>query len=505
MTSFTHKTLDNDPLGQDSVWVFAILSPVLFGIVFVFALFSDFLPTYLGAYADQRFLQAAVMLGVSLVCLRSVSPSSSFTDLWLGIRPVLPIVAGFILLAVPFANNPYNWVEPGLFSLFFFTFAVLGWRIVERSAVGVVTNLFIFLAAVACFLYAAMTMTVYLFAIIDRFASLTDIIPWGFVNMRYWSHLATWLLPLLPLAAQVGPLAQKRKWRWGVGFAAAIWWWVVFMTMARGTMISFFVACLIVGLVFRKQILAWLRIFLSHLLLGLIAWAVLSVVIPGLLFEEVAVRSLHAGSAGRLPLWQEAWIMSLANFPWGQGPQSWLTHELILSTDSVPKRFGHPHNMYLMWAAEYGWLLVFCLLFLVCVVFKKLFNRLEAVRGSVGQASTLAAFSVASIAGFAHAGVSAVFIVPASMLVGLCVLGLYWALLLERKVPAKRAAETGQKEQAWIFHGLFLALLVAGAIWTCDVWRYHQAMVEDLVGYEQGPAVGTFPRFWFHGNFPRPD
>ncbi|MCS5563797.1 MAG: hypothetical protein NZ728_06080, partial [Oleiphilaceae bacterium] len=71
MASFAHKALDNDSLRQDSAWLVAILSPLLFSIVFVFALFSDFLPTYLGAYADQRFLQAAVMLGVSLACLRS--------------------------------------------------------------------------------------------------------------------------------------------------------------------------------------------------------------------------------------------------------------------------------------------------------------------------------------------------------------------------------------------------------------------------------------------------
>jgi hypothetical protein len=56
--------------------------------------------------------------------------------------------------------------------------------------------------------YGAATITVYLFAMSDRVTSLSDYILCGFVSIRYWSHTDTWLLPLLPLAVLVEPLAK---------------------------------------------------------------------------------------------------------------------------------------------------------------------------------------------------------------------------------------------------------------------------------------------------------
>ena len=504
MASFTQKLSGEEARKGKMPLVPCLLLTMLFIIIFLSTLFSDFLPTAFGAYSDQRFLQVAVLPCVLMLAFAPVKSCPSIKGLLSDTWPVFFVAVMFVICALPFASNTFNWVEPGLFAFYFLAFSVLGWRLRAGDLTDIAVKLFVCIATVACFFYAAMTITVYLFALTDRFASLTDIIPWGFVNMRYWSHIATWVLPILPLAVMVGPLAEKKKWHWCVGFSAAIWWWVVFMTTARGTLMSLALASVVALLVFGKQLLPWLKVFFKFLLFGIAAWALLSVAIPSLIFDEVTVRTLHAGNAGRFLLWKEAWLMSLLNFPWGLGPQSWLTHELNTELGALPGRFGHPHNMYLLWAAEYGWMLVGAFLALIFLVLKKLVFQAKSARASSTDASPLVAFTIASMAGFAHAGVSAVFIVPGSMLVGFCILGIFWSLIH----GGKRHFSVGSGEQCWKSKGVVYCLLlsgvmVGGVLWSGEVWRYHQAMEADLVQYEQEPNAGKYPRFWFHGNFPR--
>lgn len=487
------------------VFSHAFLVP-LFCSIFLSALFSDFIPTAFGAYADQRFFQCLLMVVVIVASLLWSDITVADEELVVSIWPNLLIAAGFLVLSVPYAFSAFNWVEPGLFAIYFLAFAVLGWRIRGLDISRYAVELFVIVAAIACFFYAAMTMTVYLFAITDRFSELTDVIPWGFVNMRYWSHLATWLLPIMPLALLVGPFADNRKWQWCVSFSAAIWWWMVFMTTARGTMLGLALAVVVAILFFGKMLIPWARIFGRFILFGGIAWVLLSVLIPSFVFEEVTVRSLHSDSSGRLPLWREAWLMSFQNFPWGLGPQSWLTHESISGQDQLKIKLGHPHNMYLMWAAEYGWLVIAAIFVLVMRFIKNLLVRAGQLRFDPAESPTgLVALTVSAVAGMIHAGVSAVFIVPASMLVGLCVLSLFWALstpsadVVSPSDPTKTEGLRGS-----VFRMTLAAVVLsAGALWVKEVWDYHQAMEADLVRYEQGSYAPFFPRFWFHGNFPR--
>lgn len=487
------------------VFYCAFLLP-LFCAIFLFSLFSDFIPTAFGSYADQRFFQCGLLVVVLTVGLAWPGEVSIGRGLVAGNWPSFLIAAGFLLLSLPFSSSPFHWAERGLFAIYFLAFAILGWRIRELGASRYAVELFIFVAAVACFFYAAMTITVYLFAVTDRFADLSNVIPWGFVNMRYWSHLATWLLPVFPLALLVGPFARNRKWRRCVSFTAAIWWWMVFLTAARGTMLSLALATIVTLLVFGREIVPWAKIFCRFIVFGAVAWVVLSLLVPSIVFEEVVIRSIRSDSSGRFPLWWEAWLMSLQSFPWGQGPQSWLTHELISGQDQLKKRLGHPHNMYLMWAAEYGWMLVAAIFVLVIHSLKDVTLRAKELRSdSVVPPPLLIAFSVSSMAGVLHAGLSAVFIVPASMLVGLCILSLFGAL----SKPEIRVMPPSCPPKTRVFEGSafrmisIAAVLVGGVYWVQEVWDYHKAMEADLVIYEQGPSAFYFPRFWFHGNFPR--
>lgn len=506
MTSVTLKWCGFRPTSRSAhLFLFMLLLPAFISVVLI-SLFSDFMPTLFGAYADQRFFQLGLLLVTTLAALLWVPQSYSGLKLLSDNWAALQVSAAFLVLAIPNSSGEHAWIEPGMYSLYFITFVVLGWQICEQLVSRPAAVMLVHVMAVACFFYAAMTITVYLFAIVDGFSTLTDIIPWGFVSMRYWSHIATWMLPTLPLALMYSTLNKSKFWRIGIGFTAGIWWWMIFMTTARGSMLSLALACAVVYVLYGRAVFPWLMISLRFIVFGGLAWLLLSLAIPSIVFEELAVRSLHVGSSGRMPLWFEAWHLSLQHFPFGMGPQSWITHEIITNNLPANSRLGHPHNMYLMWAAEYGWLLVAAIVVLLAATLRNLGIKARQVRaGAHEYPDVLIAFTASAVAGLVHAGFSAVFIVPASMLVGVLVLSVFWALSLQEPHRSETISKRGRHSgyPGAIQLALACAIAVGGVVLFKDVWGYHQAMAADLHQYEEGSNGAYWPRFWFHGNFPR--
>lgn len=483
------------------------LLPVFIAVILI-SLFFDFMPTVFGAYSDQRFFQLGLLLVSAVVALVWAPSTGESQRLISSNWPVFLVSAAFLLLTTPNSSGEHAWVEPGMYALYFVSFALVGWRIHEQGLSHSAAVALVYVATIGCFFYAAMTMTVYLFAIADEFSELTDIIPWGFVNMRYWGHIATWFLPILPLALMYGSFSKNRLWHIGVSFTAAIWWWMIFMTTARGSMLSIALAGFVACLLFGRAVFPWLTISFRFIVFGGLAWLLFSFAIPSIGAEEVTVRVIKAGSSGRIPLWLEAWYMSLQHFPFGMGAQSWITHQAISEGFPSSTRLGHPHNMYLMWAAEYGWLLLVTVGILIAMTLSNLVTKAVQVRAcAYKQPEVLIAFTASAVAGFAHAGLSAVFIVPASMLVGFLLLMVFWALNL----PDDGSVESLSKRDApYVYRNglsilLVIVIVAGGFIWFKQVWVYHQAMLADLSWYEESPGAAYWPRFWFHGNFPRPE
>lgn len=199
--------------------------------------------------------------------------------------------------------------------------------------------------------------------------------------------------------------------------------------------------------------------------------------------------------------------MSLQNFPWGMGSQSWLTHSVLSKEYMSAKTLGHPHNMYLLWAAEYGWALLGLVAVLMVVTLKRLLALRNMIEfGSQQHALLIVAFTASCLAGISHAGISAVFLVPASMAVAVLVFGVFWALISTPtdNAPIPKVLTNGvTSRQARPKLVVAFLVLVAGVAWLQEVWRYHEAMEADLVIYAESPNAPLLPRFWLHGYFPR--
>lgn len=483
-----------DRLCKGALWALTVM-------VFVSVLFADFFPLPLGAYASQRFLLAG-LLALAVIISGALW---MYRHGWIAVQRVWPailVAASFLLLTLPFRNMPYAWVEPGMYAAFLFGFVLAGsvlaaWAKKYDGLVGVV-----YVGSIAAAFYGGATITVYLFALSDQVSNLSNFIPWGFVNIRYWSHIATWLIPLLPLAVLVGPLKTQRLWRFFVALGAALWWWIIFLSSSRGSMLGLAFGVLFVAVAIGRPAQPWLKIFLRYLAYGVLVWLLLSVFVPSLLLDEVTLRTLKTDSSGRMPLFIEAWQMSQVNFPFGLGSQSWLTHEILSEQYQRSSKFGHPHNMYLMWAAEYGWLLIAALLTLVGQAIRLFLLRRAEIRSGENTelGLPLAAFTASVAAASLHAGVSAVFMAPGSMLVGFLVLSVFWSLITPAALPT--ASGSPRKRQLASVLFAFLVCLPC-AYWLKSIAEYHADMVQDEVFYYENVPAGTLPRFWFHGNYPR--
>ena len=477
------------------------LVSLLTATVFVSVLFADLLLLPVGSYAFQRFVQvcllAIVCSGAGALYISRYGIEST-KQLW----PMLIVSSSFVLLALPFRESPYAWVEPGLYAAFFFGFVAIGNLASSETTKHQWAVILVYCAVVAVAFYGATTIMVYLFALSDEVSQLSAFIPWGFVNIRYWSHIATWLMPLLPLAVLIGPLQNQRLWRFFCALGAAMWWWVIFLSTARGSMLGLIFGLLIAVAFIGRPSLPWVKVFVFYLGYGVLAWLLFSVLLPSVLLDEVTVRTLEVTSDGRMPLFVEAWRMSLENFPFGMGPQAWLTHKTLTNEYLQSSKFGHPHNMYLMWAAEYGWLMIGALLALVVQTIRLFWLRRLEFRSEKQSrnALILAGFTASVSAALLHAGASSVFIAPGSMLVGFLVLCVFWAFLLPTKVVSP---QQGGGSRA-VFAIAFISIGFLASLWLREVVNYYEAMLEDRNYHFETAPYGTPPRFWHYGMFPRP-
>ncbi|WP_417547080.1 O-antigen ligase family protein [Marinobacter segnicrescens] len=470
-------------------------------------LISDLMPTPLGGYADQRFLLvllSGLLVTGSILTLLNQSQLRG-CSLVSELLPFTMFSVSFLLLTVPFASQSYLWVEPGMYGFYFLAVGCTGVALARVDAAFGYTCFLILLVASGCALYGAMSINVYLFALLDGVTDLVDFLPWGFVNIRYWSHAATWLVPLLPLAVLVGPMKKHSLWRALVALGAGLWWWLLFLSAARGSVLGVLFGAVLVFLTVGRQSLPWVKVFVQYLVTGVLIWLVLSVLIPSFLAEEAQIRAISSDSSGRIPLFVEAWQMSLYNFPFGMGPQSWLTHDVLTSVYRESKKFGHPHNMYLMWAAEYGWLLMGFLAIVVLQAVRGFWRQRNVFREEGGENLLLLTGFTASVsAALFHAGVSAVFIAPGSMLIGLFVLIGFWALIQPAPTLSKEVG-SGKTMLTYKLVAILLATIVAAAwvAWAREVAIYYSDMRSDESFYQEQGGGGIYPRFWFHGNFPR--
>lgn len=477
-------------------------------ISFFIVLFPDYITLPLGGYATQRFalvILCGFLLLISFLFLAIKGFFENFSGL-LVFSPTLVLILGLLLAPVIDVTNRYAWVEPGMYSFYFLSVFMFGILLVVSGLREFYFFVFFTVSGIFFSVYGLISICLYSLVTLGGVGHFKDFIPLGFANVRYWSHVATWCIPLIPVSLCFSPLKGSRCWQVVAFIGLAIWWWMLFVTASRGAILGIIFGVTFVGLLFGRNAMSWIKLCFFGFLIGVLLWLVMSVIFLWVSPEDAYSSKIKMDSSGRIALFFEAWSMSLKEFPFGMGAQSWLTHDVITASYENGKKFAHPHNMYLMWAAEYGWFAVGLMSILVMQAIRSFFlcrSQLYAKEDSEKQL-LLAGFTASVSAALLHAGVSAIFMAPASMLIGVWVLSGFWSIVKSEMtvfIP-RNFSLRGHKFKISCMAGGAGVIAVLWLLWANEVKDYYNAMRSDELSYDL-MEKGVQPRFWLHGDFPR--
>ena len=466
----------------------------LWAVILLFTLLLSLLP-YLSAghYQHSRLALAWLFVCIAGPALWSTHYLHLKNN---GIAWALLFSISLIPASLLFPNGTVTWIEPYQFSAFIIGVTCFGAWLASTQRLPQALVQFVMLLHIFAFIYAVVSIYTYIFAMLDQVQRLDQFLPWGFINIRYWSQVASWTLPILPLSLLITPLKQYTSWRLSLYFTLTVWFWILTLSVARGSGVGLICAVLITTLIFRRSCLPWLKIFLTGAVAGFLCWLLLSVWLPSLLFDSSELRNATLTSSGRIPLWKEAWAMSWENFPLGMGPFSWVSHAPITEGFEEVRRLGHPHNMYLFFAAEYGWLSILALLGLCLHAVK----RLIPLATNTEPNPSLIAFTASVIAALTHSFFSAVLLTPNSLLIVFAVLALYWGLLHKKDLSAQKKTSF---IKSLLVKGLAVTLFVLGLFWLSNVYTYRAQLQQDLASPHAKITGISSPRFWEHSHIPQ--
>lgn len=431
------------------------------------------------AHDTARLIQLGCLLVAALVFgWRQWVPAMSHPvprpGVW-GLAGVLAI-ASTAAAAVPAVAARELAMALGLAGIVAVTADGLGPRDLPRAQLAVLAG---------CTGYAVLLWLLTAAPLVDGSPMTWNDVAVGYDNYRLFNHTQTVAIPLLALLA-----VNARRWSLPHGaawFALCTYMTYVWCSGARGTALALVLA---VGL-------GWITLgaravwpLARHLVLA----GVVGVAGGALLLAALGGRTMASLSSdgARLQLWQIAWDQIVAS-PWlGVGPMHYAHYP-------NPKA-GHPHNMYLQVAAEWG----LPMLLLVCGA---IVIGLARLRRAVLSASSEparregAALFVTCVAILADAFVSGNAVMPISqMWIALC---LAWTIAWMRAQAGPPTAPPPQGQRLWAARLAGLAVAAAMGWLVVTVWpeavdlKAHLEHVRrDLVGNAK-----TNPRFWSHGWF----
>lgn len=312
----------------------------------------------------------------------------------------------------------------------------------------------------------------------------------GYENPRYFNHTQTLGIPLLA-AYSLWPQAA-RSWRRLAAAACVLHLFLIYVFLARATLVGLGIAALVVALGLRDGRL--LKALLLYAILGMLLYVVGLKGLPQLLgisevpiFRDPAERgSIEA----RFYLWQIA-LQAMSEHPMlGLGPMHF--------AHTVNGEAAHPHNIYLQMAAEYGLPFALIALTLLARWLYRCFVLLKTATST--QDFHIETGCFVAIAGALVDGLfSGNFVMPISQSwMALCV-GLLLALQQEHSATLMQPLHRTWRH--WLMSSVSVSLAVGlFFIQTTMIQELKQSPVNVIHGPSLTPDQRN-PRFWADGWF----
>lgn len=460
----------------------------------------DILPS-IGSYNETRLLEILLLLTVTslFIC------NSSFRDNWLSIYKTFPTRSKFLL---------YSVVTIGVISSAYSPFA--------RFALLEVSFLILLSATTICIAVCRMQLAVFfdkaigitlLFLgwtyLIGFFAfyltCLTDDIPFSFrdvlsdfSNIRFFSQFQSWTLSLVVMPLIFFP---KQSFLLKTLFlsTAICWWFFLFTSGTRGTLLGCLVAIPFTIFIFGKQARSWFYWQVIAIAGGAASYYIFFFLIPAITSIQVqsvldtTIGRMLGQTSDRVYLWKTAGEMIQAS-PWfGVGPMQYATSGPIDIISS------HPHNSLLQIAAEWGIPVALTVTFLFMWGLSHWIkvSRQQTIHSQQDK-NLHAALLCALVTAAVHSLFSGIIVMPISQVMMTLVIG--WMIGIS--LPVIHAKDHRQKHSLHqhIILGVAFAILSAGVLWPISRdLPYLEKLQTDYI--RSHPHLKQIhPRFWHQGN-----
>lgn len=453
-----------------------------------------------GGHDDQRALESLFLFTLAAVLVArpgrlagALAPAC--------VRPAA--LAGFFVLGViasiPAFSMRFAFYEVATLFLLLLSGLAMADEIAAGGA-GVLVRIFQAFGAI-CMLYLFRIAVVYVSAFaIGAQPDALDFTP-GFSNYRFFNHMQTATLPLLVALTALAPRGARTRWAWAL--LAALWWALLAVTSARGTMAGLGVGCVVALTLRRRHAWSFLKAMALTAVGGLAVYAVFFFLIPEAAgfypFGELGhtlERTIVSPVSGRAALWTRAAGLIGQHPLLGVGPLHFAHYA------SAPQLAGHPHDWALQIGAEWGMPALLCLCAAIGAGALALVRSGERIAAGDEQGQViLAALLVAGAAILVDGLVSGLLVMPQSQLAIALYIGC--AVGWTRASNAARHAAP-PPPVAWrvaAVAAVALAMLgLAGGVWPEIGDRVNgEPLTAQQAASNHGVAYS--PRLWLAGFF----
>ncbi|MGE4111977.1 MAG: O-antigen ligase family protein [Burkholderiales bacterium] len=445
---------------------------------------------------DGQRLGQMVLLGMAVVLMLGV-PGAFVRVLaaWLNFSAAIrrALTGAFVLGAASSLIAPYpRWALLEWGMLLLLTLLALGVAAGRRDSGDGADRGFALVVYATALAYTVKTLVVYLamLAVGPQYGMVFDVreLYPGFSNIRFFGQMQTMLLPFLVLPAiWWGATPAKRVMLMSI---PAFWWMLAIGSGTRGTWVALAVGGITAFLFGHRPARLWLAWQIRALAFGAVLYAILILLVPGLLARPTAFlhRTEDLLSLSHRELLWTASINFGLDHPWlGVGPMHF--------SNTWNPIAAHPHNAMLQLAAEWGMpaALLFMLVFATAGLSWALRVRTVAAVSPETSRSISAVVLLAALTGAAaQAMVDGVIVMPVSQTLLAVLCG--WAMGHYYPGPASVTAPTGR-----LLPGIVAVLLATGAV-AYSAWL-DVPRIEDRENayWEESPGANLIPRFWAQG------
>lgn len=460
--------------------IFSFIALLYVGLI-TFQPSLQFMPNKIIWFVDkQRLLELALL---SLILVESAS-NAVFSGKQIQIKRPLKLISLILLIFACFSASLAHMPRHALIEISVFValcyFSLFVARVYQEDRNLLITRL-IYVIWAGILLYLVSFYTGFITATLTKKPLHWPFPFTGFTNIRSFNQYQFWTLGfiLLPLLSADFSKAKRQF----LHIALIAWWVLLFYSASRGVLIAWVIAMCLTGLAYQKLAWPFLKLQLTHLSFGFLAYQVLFKLIPSA-NESILVTHTVArqSTQDRIALWDQA-IILIQNFPiFGVGPMHYAWFN---------KTNGHPHNSVLQLAAEWGLPATFIILAIATYGFFSWFKKfnlkqLQTVSLLDKNLSVILFFTL--VANACYSLVDGVIVTPISQVLMFTMIGL---MLGQFNTEASESL-TLQKAR--------LRPWIAALVFITMIWATYPEIKQGFSGDRKGFSLGhtaVGARFWF--------